>query len=76
MPVVEKDVKTLILLYQRCKEWNQLPAKGSIMDQPERIMDLFDEITRTVNIFKEKQEEDRMSELRKDRLAGGLGFRG
>ena len=59
MPFVDSKTKSIILLYKRCRDRQALPEAGSLLDQPEWILEAFDVIDAEISQCR-KQEADEM----------------
>lgn len=63
MPNVQADTNMVLNLHARCKAFRCLPAAGGMMDQPMRLMRLFDVIEGRVA----KYRRDKVEELERER---------
>lgn len=71
-----------IKLYKRCRDFNSfhLPSEGGILDQEERLMQVFDIIHSAYVKFENEESEDRIRKfeqrMRVQALKGnpGIGF--
>lgn len=58
MPELTRRTETSVLLWQRCRERGALPAAGGVLDQPERLMRVFDVVDDVVAKHQQKQGGD------------------
>ncbi len=57
MPFVGPEIRAWIKLWMRCKKHSVLPETGALLDQPERIMSIFEVIESEVDRYKQNQTE-------------------
>ena len=58
MPDVKADTSAILSLHGRCKAFRCLPYAGGMMDQPLRLMRLFDVIESRIAAHKRDQMDD------------------
>ena len=68
MPDVGPEEKSILTLYQRCKEWGQLPYKGNLLDQPDQIMRLFDVIAGKIGEHRMAKEQEFEADLKREKM--------
>lgn len=75
MPDTNARTMAELRLYSRCKASGKLPFAGGVLEQPEWVLRLFDDIEEAQADWKrEKDEADEMERWKKDalgRLTGG-----
>lgn len=72
MPWVTRPVDRIVTTYQRCKRYRALPFPGSVLEQPEDLMELFDYIETVVADFRRKADEDGDGEQKKREMLSKL----
>lgn len=72
MPWVEKDIRAILLLYQRCQVHKTLPDAGGVFNQREDVMQLFDVLDSEIAAHRMKEMEDQRAAVAKDALARKL----
>jgi hypothetical protein len=68
MPVVTKEDISLINLFNRCRTYKVLPQVGSLMDQDNEIIELFDVMQGCINAKRAKDIEEQKLNLEKERM--------
>ena len=68
MPDIDAETNALIGLYERTKRFNALPFPGSLLEQPEWILRIFDLIESTKLKVAAAKEEEANNDLEKARL--------
>lgn len=76
MPSVPRSVDRIVATYQRCKKYRALPFPGSVLEQPEDLMDLFDHIETVVAEFRQKADDDVDGEKQKQEMLKKLKLNG
>lgn len=70
MPWVEKDIRAILLLYQRCQTHKTLPEPGGVFNQREEIMAAFDILDNEIAAWRQKEFEDQRSRVEQRQLLG------
>lgn len=68
MPFVSMETASLINLFCRCRTYNVLPSEGSLMSQPNEIIECFDVINTSIEHFKAKKMEEQQSNIQKEKM--------
>lgn len=59
-------------MYQRCKDFNQLPYDGGLMAQPEWLLDLFDIIEEERGAIEREMKERAEMEYKRQQMLGQM----
>jgi len=75
MPWVDKNTRAVILLWKRCRDRGALPEPGGLLDQPEYLMEMFDVIDSEIAKFRQRQEDEQLSQKRHQEMLRDLHAR-
>jgi len=68
MPVFTREDAAIINFFSRCRTYKTLPLGGSLADQPNEIMELFDVMNGVIEEKRAKQIEEQQLNMEKERM--------
>jgi hypothetical protein len=68
MPPVTREEAAILNLYVQCRNYHVLPVRGSLVEQPLRLMEYFDIMNRAIEDKKVAQVEEQKSSMEKERM--------
>jgi hypothetical protein len=68
MPVVMREDVSLISLFSRCRTYRVLPKNGSLLEQTNEVIEIFDVLNGVIEEKKAEQLEEQKSNMEKERL--------